>query len=472
MSELKPSRFDVMVIGGGPAGYTAAVRCAQLGARVVLIEKDKIGGACLNHACVPTKFLRYAAEILNVAEKAVRYGITAEVKNTDWQATQTRAQALIDSQAEGMKGLLEHYGVRVVYGEARLQAERTASVFAGASEELFRADKIIVAVGSEPARLNIPGASGLLSSRELLQTEALPRRLAIIGAGAVGVELATVFARFGTAVSLIEIQPHILPGEDTELVGLLEKELKKGSVRLYTGCRVQGIEKSGGGYRLVLTGNSEQVIEADQAAMCIGQKPLLANLAAAGLKRRRGGLRVDRHLYTGVEGIYAAGDVTGRAMLAYVAIMQGRIAAENALGGASVMRYDAVPRCVFSMPELTSVGLTEEAARASGKNINVGRFPFSANTAATIYSERRGMVKVIADAGNDRILGVHILGPGASALIHEAVLAIKTRATVTDLQRTLHIHPSLAETVWEAVFDVSGEAVGVKKQTASTGVRS
>ncbi len=463
MSKLEPSHFDLMVIGGGPAGYTAAVRAAQLGARVILIEKDRLGGACLNHACVPTKFLRYAAEILHVTEKAPRFGITTEIKNIDWQAMQSRCQSLIDSQADGMKWMLDDYGICIINGEARLLAGRIVSVFTGTHEDLYQADKVIIATGSRPAQLNIPGADGIMSSQELLQITSPPRRLAIIGAGAVGVELATIFARFGTTVSLIEALPRILPNEDAELTGLLGKELKKASVGLYTSSRVQCVEKVSSGYQVILAGGGAQAIEVDQVAMCIGQIPCLDNLAAAGLRSRRGALSVDKHLFTGAEGIYAAGDVTGRAMLAYVAIMQGRIAAENALGQASVMKYDAIPHCVFSMPELTSVGLTEEAARVRGKGIDIGRFPFSANTAATIYSERRGLVKVIAEAASGRLLGVHILGPGASALIHEAALAIKTHATIGDLQRTLHIHPSLAETIWDAAFDATGDAIRAKR---------
>lgn len=445
-----------MVIGGGPAGYTAAVRAAQLGATVVLIEKTRLGGACLNQACVPTKFLRYAGSILRGIEKAGRYGIAAEVKRVDWSAMQARRQALIDDQAEGLRGLLDDYGIKVVYGEARLLKERMSSVTVAARETRYRADKVILATGSVPLRPNIPGVKYALSSSELLQIKDLPHRLAIVGAGPVGVELATIFARLGTAVSLIEMLPRILPGEDAELAGMLERELKKASVSLYTAKQVRSIEKTKDRYRVVLAGDNAEVLEVDSLAMCIGQKPHLDNLRAVGLKTNHGAITVNRHLGTGVEGVYAAGDVTGKGMLAYVAMMQGRIAAENALGYGSLMKYEAIPRCVFSMPELASVGLTEEAAAAKGLRTKTGRSPFSANVAATISNERRGLVKIVAEAASDRLLGVHILGPEAPLLIHEAALALKMRAAVSDLQSTFHIHPSLAETLWEAAFDANG----------------
>jgi len=458
--DLEPSQVEVLVIGGGPAGYTAALRAADLGAKVVLIERNRVGGACLNYACIPTKFLRYAGEVLHVLDKAPRYGISAELKETNWTELQTRRQTLIDSQSEGLRGVIADHGIDIIAGEARLLAGREISVTAGTQEYRYRADKIIIATGSAPFRPDIPGIQYVMSSRDLLSVATPPSRLAIIGGGPVGVELATIFARFGTAVSLIEMMPHILPGEDAELAGLLERELKKSSVRLYTGCRLVGIDKTDGGYHVLLIGGSVQTInrqevEVDGIAMCIGQKPRLDNISAAGLKTRRGVLVVDSRLGTSAEGIYAAGDITGKALLAYVAMMQGRIAAENALGLKSIMKYDAIPRCVFSMPELAGVGLTEDAARAKYPGVIVGRSPFAANASATIYGERRGLVKIVAEPEKGRLLGVHILGPGAPTLIHEAALALKMRATIKDIQRTLHIHPSLSEAIWEAAFNAA-----------------
>ena len=463
MPDLELTHFDVMVIGGGPAGYSAAVRAAQLGARAVLIEKDKLGGACLNYACVPTKFLRYVGEIQRTMGKAARYGLGDALNEIDWPAVQSRRQSLIDAQIEGIRDLLDSYGVHVIHGEAHLQTGRTASVLTDTGETSYQADKIIIATGAKGSRLNIPGIGEALSSRELLQVPSLPRRLAIIGGGPVGVELATIFAHFGTAVSLIEVLPRILPDEDAELTGLLEKELKRASIRLYTARLVCRLEKLGDGYRIELLEDNDSAIEADLVVWCAGQKPCLDGLEAVGLRLKDGALSVDKHLYTGTEGIYGAGDVTGKAMLAYVAVMQGRVAAENALGQNSIMRYHGTPRCVFSLPELASVGITEDIAQAKGKRVMVGRSLFSTNIAATIYGERRGLVKVVAEAESGRLLGVQILGPEAPLLIHEAALAIKMRASVYDIQDTLHIHPSLAEALWEASFDATGKAMSTRK---------
>jgi dihydrolipoamide dehydrogenase len=452
MPTLMPPSADVLVIGGGPAGYAASLRAAKLGAKVVLIEKGRLGGACLNHACVPTKYLRYAGEILHVIEKGARYGITTGDAKTDWATLQERRQLLIDNQAEGMQGVLEDQGVQIVYGEARLLPERDVAIITAEGETSCRAERIIITTGSIPTRPNIPGADFLMSSRELIRTPSPPRRLGIIGGGPVGVELAAIFTRFGTEVSLIEIMPRILPGEDAELTGLLERELKRAAVRLYTGCRLERIEKDGESYQAILAGDG-RVIEVDCLVGCTGQRPRLDGLSDAGLRVQRGAICVDGHLYTGTDGVYAAGDVTGKALLAYVATMQGRVAAENALGISSVIKYDAIPRCVFSIPELASVGLTEEEARSKGLRIKVGRATFAVNTAATIYNERRGLVKMVANSENGRLLGVHILGPEAPLLIHEAVLAIKKRATLADIKGSFHIHPSLAEAIWEAACD-------------------
>jgi len=454
MSDLESSQTSVLVIGGGPAGYTAAIRAAQLGAKVILVEKERLGGACLNYACVPTKFLRYAGELMLAFEKAPRYGFAAEAKKPDWAVLQTRRQDLIDNQVEGLRGLLEGNGVEVVFGEAHLHKRRIVSVVSEEQTITYQADKIIIATGSVVSRPSIPGAGDVMSSRELLRLDSPPRSLAIIGGGPVGVELATIFARFGTAVSLVEMMPRILPGEDAELARLLEKELKKASVRLMTGNRLQHIEKTNDGYRVILT-NGEQAIDIDNVTICTGQRPFLDNVNTADLTVERGALVVNTHLCTGSKGVYAAGDVTGKAFLAYVAMKQGRVAAENAMGFRSVMNYDAIPRCVFSIPELASVGLTEEDAKAKYPSVKVGRAPFAANTAATIYGERRGLVKVITETEKGRLLGVHILGPGASNIIHEAALAIKMRATVADIQRTLHIHPSLAEALWDSAYSIT-----------------
>jgi dihydrolipoamide dehydrogenase len=413
----------------------------------------------MNHACIPVKYLRYATEILHYIEKAPRYGIHAGVAKVDWKAVQRHRRALIDSQVAGLGELLSARGVRVVRGEARQLKDKTVLVEAGGAAEAFSAPKIILATGSVPAGLDIPGIEYALYYHELLELDALPSSLAIIGGGPVGVELATIFSGFGSGVSVVEMMPQVLPGEDRALVAMLAAEMKKRGVRLYTGATVTRIEKSADGYRVALKAQGEeQRVEAAVVALCIGQQPSTGGIdfLEPGVIFERGAIKVDEYLQTSARGIYAVGDVTGRSMLAYVGIMQGRLAAENALGGRAPANYSAVPRCLFTRPELAGVGLTEEEARAKGFDVKVGSAPFAANPAATIYGERRGQARVVIDSASSRLLGVHILGPQAATLIHEAVLPVRLGLPVTELQRSLHAHPNLAEAVWEAALAITG----------------
>jgi dihydrolipoamide dehydrogenase len=446
---------EVLVVGGGPAGYTAAIRAARLGARTTLIEKDRPGGACLNHACVPVKYLRYATEIIRTVEKAGRYGIEAEIKQVNWPEVQEQRRALIDNQAAGLGELLKTSGVRVIRGNATRLSGKKLAVELNGKTESYTADNIILATGSKPSELKIPGIENALKYYDLLELETLPKSLAVIGGGPVGMELATIFSGFGVEVSVIEMMPHILPSEDLELVTLLERESKRNGIRLLTASTVKHIEKGTGSFRLSLTTqDKEQSIEAGLVLLCAGQKPSTGDvdLTDSGLILERGAVPVDEFLQTNVKGIFAAGDVTGKSMLAYVAIMQGRLSAENALGYKTPAGYDAIPRCVFTRPELAGAGLSEEDARAKGYEVKVGRANFAANPAAAIYGERRGLVKVVIDSKTRQVLGMHILGPQAPLLIHEAALPVRMGLAVDEIQRTLHAHPNLSETVWEAAM--------------------
>lgn len=460
---------DVAVIGGGPAGYTAAIRAAQLGARVALVEKHRLGGACTNYACIPTKFLRRSVDILASIQDASRYGINASLAGLDWVRLQERKQAVIGMLGEGLSGLMAANSIEVIHGQARLDSPGMVAVTADSGQEnSIRAKSTILATGSVPVPLNVPGAdeAGILFSRDVLELKSLPQSLVIVGGGAVGVEFAVIFSRLGCSLSLVEVMPHILPGEDVELTSMLERALKKEDIKLYTGATINRLESGANGKRVFISaGGQEKTLEAEAIVVAIGQHPYLEGLwlVEAGVRFDAHGISVDERMATSVPGIYAAGDACGKAMLAYVASAQGRVAAENALGVSSAMDYQAIPRFTGSRPELASVGLTESEARAQGYQVKCGRFPFAANAAATIIGQRQGLVKVVAEAASGRVLGVHILGPGASGLIAEASLAVRTRATLKDIANTLHAHPTLSEAFWEAALDADGCSINFKR---------
>ncbi len=449
--------YDVVVVGGGPAGHTAALRASRLGAHVALVERGQLGGACLNWACIPTKFLRHSADILADIASAGRYGIAASLAGVAWPELRARQQGVISILQEGMRGSLQAAQVEVVTGDARLAARQEVAVQTAAGARSLRARSIILATGSSPVRLKLPGAAQALGAADLTRLERLPASLAIIGGGAVGVELASIYARLGVRVSLVEMMPHLLPAEDSELTTLLTRALQKEGAGVYTGASVRRIEKGSSTQTIVMsTEAGERTVEAELVAVAVGQTPSTAGLGleACGVTCPPGGLPVDEHLQV-APGLYAAGDVTGKALFAYVAMMQGRVAAENALGLQSTMDYRAIPHCIFSHPELASVGLTEDEVRTRALPVRVGRYPFAASAAAAIVGQRQGLVKVIAERESGKVLGVHALGPEAHCLSAEATLAVRLGLTVQDLAQTLHAHPTLAEALWEAAQDAA-----------------
>ncbi len=454
---------DVVVIGGGPAGYVAAIRAAQLGAGVTLVEKQELGGACLNRACIPTKFLLRSVE-LSREIRAERYGIIASEAGIDLGRLQSGKNAVISELRSGLDSLMKMHKIEVIVGSARLAPSRQVEIESGAGIQTFQARKIIIATGSTPQSLPVPGADApdILDSTKILSLGHIPASLVMVGGGVVGVELATILAGLGCKVSLVEIMPHVLPGEDAQLIAILERALKRDGIQIYTGATVAGIEDTGSGKRVIIfTKQGEKGLEAEAAAIAVGQRPFTGGLGLeeCGVIISDGGIQTNEHMETSVPGIYAAGDVTGSWMMAYVAMAQGRAAAENALGGDSVVDYRVVPRCVFSLPEIASVGLTEEEAAGGGYRVRCGRFPFSANSMATIIGETRGMVKIVAEQKTGIILGVHIIGAGATSLIAEATMAMRMGASAADIAATIHAHPTLSEALWEAALDFSGEAV-------------
>jgi dihydrolipoamide dehydrogenase len=456
---------DVAVIGGGPAGYVAAIRAAQLGAAVTLVEEDKLGGTCINWGCIPTKFLLHNVDLCRAINLAGKSGIATPGVQLNGPALQARKNEIVTSGVAGIRGLLRSAGVEVRGGRGRLAGPKTVEVqLAKGEKQIVAARKIILATGSKPARLPVPGAAGsdVINHVGLLSLSEAPESLVIIGGGVVGVEMATIFNRLGSKVTVIEMMPRLLPNVDAELVSVLHAALKEDGIEVHTGARVEKIEGNAGSKSVVFSadGNAKNV-NARRVAVCVGQKPNLDNLGLAecGVVVEGGRIKTGLGMQTSVEGIYAAGDVVGGAMLAHVAFAQGRTAAENAMGKGATFDGKAVPQCIYTSPEIASVGLTEEAALARGYQTRVGRFPFSANSMAAIMSDTRGFVKVVADRDYGQVLGVHIVGGGASSLIAEATLAVRLEMTTDELIQTVHAHPSLSEALFEAVLDVTGAAM-------------
>ena len=457
---------DVVVIGGGPAGYVAAIRASQLGGKATLIESDALGGTCLNRGCIPSKSLLHSVELFQSIKNAEQYGIKTTDVSIDLAKMQARKSKVIATLVGGVQSLLNGNKVEVIKGRAKLNLSRQVEIDTGQGQkQAIQARKIILATGGKPIRLPIPGAdspSGIIDAESILDLDYIPKSLLMIGGGGIGVEMATILAKLGGKVTIVEMLPHLLPLEDAELTSILARALKEDGIELYEGTKVSKIEDSEGGKVVTVSdGGAEKKLEAEVVAIAVGYCPNVdgLDLDEAGVAASKGAIQVNERMETNVPNVYAAGDVIGGMMLAYVAMEEGIIAAENALGRKSTIDYQAVPRCTFTLPELASVGLTEEEATSQGYQIQVGRFPFSANGMAAILGERRGLVKIITESKYGQILGVHIVGPRATELIAEATLATKLEASPQEIVATMHAHPTLSEALREAALDVTGETI-------------
>ncbi len=457
---------DIVVIGGGPAGYVAAIRASQLGGKVTLVEEKKLGGICLNTGCIPTKFLLHSVELYESIKTAEQCGISAARVSFDLAKMQAHKNRVISTLVSGIQRLLAGNNIEVISGRAKVTSPKQVEVDSGqGKKQVVQAKKVIIATGSKPIVLPIPGADSpdIMGTESILNLNYLPKSLVMIGGGVVGVEMATILAKLGCKVSIVEMMPHILPTQDTELVSILDEALKEDGVEIYCGAQVSRIDDTKGGKLVILSDGSkaEKKLKAEAAAVSVGQKPNIEGLGLneCGVVINNGRIQTNERMETNVPNIYAAGDVVGGMMLAYVAIAEGIVAAKNAMGINSTIDYQAVPQCIFTLPEVASVGLTEEEAVAQGYQIRIGRFPFAANGMAAILGEQRGLVKIITEQKYGQILGVHIIGPRATSLISEATLAMKLEATSQEIVATMHAHPTLSEAVWEAALDVTGETI-------------
>jgi dihydrolipoamide dehydrogenase len=465
---MSEERWELAVLGAGPAGYVGALHGARRGARTVVIEAGPVGGTCLNRGCIPTKALAATAEVLDTVRRAGEFGITAGEIRVDFPKVLARQRQVVDRLRRGIHHLFKQQGVTAVAGTARfLDPHRLAVRASDGTESVLVAERILIATGSRPA---VPAAFGydgerVITSDEALALPARPESLVILGGGAVGCEFASFFATVGSRVVVVEVMPTILPMLDREVAVAIQASLRKRGVTFHTGVQATAVEKDEAGVRLVL--QSGAVIAGERLLVSIGRRANSdgLNLERAGVRTTpRGEIPVDDRMLTAVPHLGAAGDVTaGRFKLAHVASREAAVAVESLLGRESRMDYRAVPNAVFTHPEAAGVGLTEEEARAEaaraglGKGaVRVGKFSFAANGKALAGGDYDGFVKVVAGAGG-QLLGLHIVGPHASDLIAEATLALQTGLTLADLRRTIHAHPTLAEAVWDAAEAVEGE---------------
>lgn len=455
-------RFDLVVVGGGPGGSAAAIRAAELGARVALIEKGQMGGTCLNIGCIPTKALIGSAEVYRTARRGADFGLDIPRVGLDLARVLERKQAIVKKLRADVEDSLSFSGVQVMRGTATLLRPNRIQVEDGAEAHEIEAGRVILATGSEAGRPPVAGIDlpGVITSTEALSPERLPSSMIVVGGGAIGIEFACLYSALGTEVTVIEMLPSILPMVDGEIARYLRSLLRRDGVRVHTGARVQKIGVADGEEKQVVFESTTGVREAtaDLVLLATGRRPYTAglNLDDLGVKTERGAVVVNEHMETSVEGIYAVGDVTGGSMLAHVASAEGWVAAENALGHRTSVDYRSVPNCIFCQPEIASVGLTEAQAREAGLAVRVGKANFMANGRALALGEASGLVKLVCEAGSGRVLGVHIIGPHATDLIGEAALAIQTEATVGDLTRTFHAHPTLPEALLEAAQKAAG----------------
>lgn len=458
---------SIVVIGGGPGGYVAAIRAAQLGAQVTLIEKDTLGGTCLNRGCIPTKALLQSVDILASIRHADTFGISVEGASLDFSAVNERKQAVVKRLVAGVGSLMRKNNIQVVEGTGTLVDARTVGI-QGKSDDVS-ADSIIIATGSKPATVPIKGIEepGVINTDEALELEQLPESIVIIGGGVMGLEFAQIMRGLGSEVTILEMMPQILPTEDTEIANMLADVLKKEGIEILTDAKVIGITGAGQGREVIsftITDDGpEQDRTAEKVLLTVGRDSCTDDLGVEKLDLAvdNGRIVVNERMETSIPGMYAIGDVVGGFMLAHVAMDEGKCAVENIMGANRSMDYKAVPRCTYTSPEVASVGLTETEARETYGDIRVGRFPFAASGRALILDRTAGMAKIIADPSYGEILGVHIIGPQATELIAEAVLAMRMEATFEDIAATMHAHPTLSEAVMEAALDAGGKAIHI-----------
>ena len=464
--------YDVVIVGGGPGGYVAALRASQLGAKTAVIEKDRLGGTCLVRGCIPTKALLQSSEVYNLVKGDADFGLVTDGVGFDWAVAQKRKTAVVDQLVKGVEGLLKAGGVTIVRGAARF-AEAGVLDVAG---ERVQAKDIVVATGSAVSRIPLKGVELTIDSDAILELKEIPARLAVIGGGVVGMEFAAMFAALGSKITVLEMLPQVLPMVDADLVSVYTKHLAGLGAEVHTNSKVAEVARAKGGLQVRFSEGSEGgAVDADQVLLAVGRSPYTTGLdvEAAGVKLERGRVVVDEQLRTTGRGVWAIGDVIGGIMLAHVASYEGICAVENIAGhGSRTPDYHAAPNCIYTDPEIAHVGLGEKEARERGIEVKVGRFPFAASGRALTLGQSEGFVKVVADARTGALLGAHIIGPRATDLIAEATLAVQNGLTLEQLDLTIHAHPTLPESLMEAALAAQGRAIHIANRRSASGQSS
>ena len=457
-------KYDIAILGGGPAGYVGAIRAAQLGKHVCLIEKERLGGTCLWHGCIPSKTLLFSSYLFSQMQRAADYGIqNGGIPLIDYPAIIRRKNQIITLLENGIKNLVQSHHIDIYYGTGYLKNPRTIEVRSN-PPTLISAENILLATGSKPFPISSFPFDGerILSTNQIFNLDKLPESLLIIGAGYTGCELATFFAELGTRVTVVEIKDHILSQTDHDISDLVSRQLRKINIRLLTGTSVQAVESLPEENLFNIHFSKGEPSKHEKILMAAGRA---LNVQGIGLKEigiqfgSKGEIIINNKMETNIPGIYAAGDITRKIMLAHVASAQAITAVNNICGQNETMDYQIIPYSVFTHPPVTSVGLSEQECNINKKKINIGRFPFRILGAAQITGQLEGLVKIISDQKTDRLLGVHIMGTNAPELISEGVLAIKKKMKANEFTQHLRIHPTFSEAIQEASLDISGMAI-------------
>jgi len=462
---MASQKFDVVVVGTGPGGYVSAIRAAQLGLTVATVEDDRPGGVCLNWGCIPTKALLRNAEVVHLFEKAETFGITVQGMQADYAAAVQRSRGVADRMAKGVEFLFRKNKITLFPGTGLLKAKNVVEVKGkdGTATTLEAGRAVILATGSEPKSL--PGVAIdeklVISSNGAVRNEAKPKSIIVIGAGAVGVEFADVYRSYGVEVTLLEALPRIVPIEDEEVSAQLTRSLSRRGITIKTGVKVSAVKPGGAGVVVDTDGGR---FEAEQVLMAVGRgaRTKGVGLEALGVAMERGFVKVSPTMETSVKGIYAIGDMAGAPLLAHKAMAEGVVAAEAIAGKhPRPVDYGNVPSCTYCRPQVASIGLTEAKAKDGGREVAIGKFPFTANGKAVALGETEGFVKVVADKKTGEILGVHIIGPEATEMIHEFAVGRTLEATVDEIMHTIHAHPTLSEAALEATLAALGQAIHI-----------
>ncbi len=454
--------FDLAVLGGGPGGYVAAIRASKLGLKTAVIEKDHLGGVCLNCGCIPTKTLYHVAVTLEEIIKAKNFGIDVSLPKLDFKKTMARKDQIIEISRKAIQSHFKKNNIELIKGKGEIAtAGKIAVKTSGGQNIEIETKNIIIATGSSAANVKPFDLSedGIMDNIEILSLKEIPESLLIIGGGVIGSEFANIFSSFGTKVAIVEMLPRILSTEYEEVSKVIYKVFRQKGIDIFTDTVVEKVEKSGESFICTVSGGDK--ITADKVLISVGRKP---NSTDIGIEKvgvevdQKGYIKVDSHLKTNVEGIYAVGDVIGGLQLAHVASKEGKIAAENIAGKIKEMNYNIIPWAVFTSPEIGTVGLNPEQAKEKGYNVCMGNFPFSSNSRAYITGETEGFINIVTDKDTGEILGAQMIGPRASELVHEVAVAMNAEMPIDDLAITVHSHPTLSEVVMEAAEDCFGIA--------------